>query len=294
MGKKAGLISSLLLCFLPWHVIQSRTGLSLILTPLFGCLIFLALIKAIHKKSNLWFLASWFFLGIGSFYTYQASLTFIPIFLTTLLLLRKELSWLKLRTLVGGIAIFMILLYPLLHLQISGRVDYLSNFYRDYHKNPFIGNIALNLLKNNCPLAFKSLFLSSSGRMFPAPAFHYPLLIHWITLPIILLALLIFLRRREAEDKIIFIWLGFGFLSGVSLVSIFQARYIIVTLVPLLLLIARSISVIFSSTTKINFIKQKLLSFRNFDLNVVGLYWIYPISQSLYYSSGRFRRLPAQ
>lgn len=32
-GKKAGLISALLLAFLPWHVIQSRIGVSLILTP---------------------------------------------------------------------------------------------------------------------------------------------------------------------------------------------------------------------------------------------------------------------
>ena len=48
-GQKSGLISSLLLCFLPWHVIQSRIGVSLILTPFFGCLIFFVLTRAIRK-----------------------------------------------------------------------------------------------------------------------------------------------------------------------------------------------------------------------------------------------------
>ncbi|MBU1524414.1 MAG: glycosyltransferase family 39 protein, partial [Candidatus Omnitrophica bacterium] len=94
-GKRTGLISALLLAFLPWHVIQSRIGVSLILTPFFGCLIFLAVVKAIHRKSNLWFLLSWVFLGIGSFYTYQNSLLFVPIFMAILVALRKDFSWIK-------------------------------------------------------------------------------------------------------------------------------------------------------------------------------------------------------
>lgn len=263
-GEKAGLVSSLLLCFLPWHVVYSRLGLSLILAPFFGCLIFLALIKAIHKKSNLWFLVSWLFLGIGSLYTYNASLSFIPIFLVTLLFLRKELNWLRPRTFIGGITVLIILLYPLLHLQMSGKIDFLSNFYHDYHKNPFIGNIVLNLLqnfKNNCSTAFKSLFLSSYEKMYFAPSFRHPLLIHWITLPVILFTFLNFLRKRKTEDKIIFTWLGVGFLGGISFVNFFHSRYIIVILVPFLLLIARSFSIMLCPVTKTNFIRQRLLSY---------------------------------
>lgn len=89
-GRRAGLVSSFLLCFLPWHVIQSRIGVSLILVPLFGCIIFLALLKSINKKNNLWFFLSWFFLGLGSFYTYQVSLLFIPIFFNNIFVFKKR------------------------------------------------------------------------------------------------------------------------------------------------------------------------------------------------------------
>ncbi|MCX5714984.1 MAG: glycosyltransferase family 39 protein [Candidatus Omnitrophica bacterium] len=94
-GEATGLISAGLLCFLQWHVIQSRVGVSLILTPFFGCLIFLVLFNSVHKKSNKWFLWSCFLLGAALFYTYQASLLFLPVFLCSVLWLKKELSWLR-------------------------------------------------------------------------------------------------------------------------------------------------------------------------------------------------------
>ena len=149
-GERAGLISALLLCFLPWHIIQSRVGAATIETPLLGCLIFLSLVKSINKKSNSWFLLSCLFLSVGSFYTYQASLLFVPIFLVTLVFLRKELYWLRPGVFLLGILIFLVILSPLIFLQITGQIDqYLGKVYRLYYQDePFKDTLAVFLLSH--------------------------------------------------------------------------------------------------------------------------------------------------
>lgn len=181
-GKETGLISALLLCFLPWHVIQSRIGVSLILTPFFGCLIFYALYVSIKRKSQVWFLLSWFFLGVGSFYTYQVSLLFVPIFSAALVCLKKQLAWLKPKVLLVSILIFLVFLYPFIHLQVSNKGNFLEIFYRSYQNNPFKGNILLSLVtnfRNNFLIAFESLFFASHGRVLYGAALESPLLVSW-------------------------------------------------------------------------------------------------------------------
>ncbi|MBU0693404.1 MAG: glycosyltransferase family 39 protein [Candidatus Omnitrophica bacterium] len=263
-GKRTGLISALLLAFLPWHVIQSRIGVSLILTPFFGCLIFLAVVKAIHRKSNLWFLLSWVFLGIGSFYTYQNSLLFVPIFMAISVVLRKDFSWIKPKVILLSMVTFLMVLYPLIHLQFTGKVNLPAIFYRGYQDNPFKGNIFTNIVenfKNNISATGKSLFFASRGGILYGAALQAPLLISRITFPIALLSLIFSFWRRKKSDKILLIWLGAGGLGSLCGVSFFQPRYIIVVLIPLLIFIARFIAEIFNYAAQKVFLKRKLLFF---------------------------------
>ena len=252
-GRKTGLISAVLLCFLPWHAIQSRTGVSLILTPFFGCLIFLALFKALQKQSNLWFMLAWGLLGIGSFYTYQASLLFIPIFLVTLLYLRKGVNWLKMKTALISLVLFLLILSPLIYLHSTGQLSqYSGKVYRLYYQDePFRGTWDMLLskliinLKNNGAIASESLFFYSGGRMLYGAALIAPLLIHWGSLFAIIISAAFSLWRRNNSDIILLIWLSLGFLGGIAGVRFFQPRYIIIILVPALIFIAKFIAGIF-------------------------------------------------
>jgi len=216
-GKKTGLISSGLILFLPWHVIQSMIGVSLILTPLFGCLISLALVKAIRKRSVKMFLLFCLLLATGSLYTYQSSVLYLVIFAAVIMGARKELRWLKPKTIVIGILIFLITTWPLIYSQISGKIDFLGVFYRNYQDNPFKEKVFLNLAKNfsnNIAVVYKTLFFSAKGKMLYGASLGSPLLVHWITFFIILFSLGISFWRRKIGDKIILVWLVLGFLAN--------------------------------------------------------------------------------
>jgi len=260
-GHKAGLVSMSLLSLLPWHVIDSRCGTEGILVPFFGCLIALALIRSLQRQSNFWFIIFWLLLGIGSFYTYRASVIFVPIFFVILLLLRKDLYWCKPEMICTGLLFFYLLLYPLIYLQVTGRIDFLGGFFRPYQENPFSGNVFLSIwenFKNNNPPALGSLFFSSRGRILYGAAFQAPLLIHWISLSIIIFSIIISFWRRGYAEKILLTWLCLGYAGGVLGVSFFQPRYIIVILVPLLILMGRFFSEIFNCAAKKTFFKRRL------------------------------------
>lgn len=267
-GRKASLISSLLLCLLPWHVIQSRIGVSLILTPFFGCLIFLALLRAVRKKSNLWFLFSCVFLGIGSFYTYQASLLFVPIFLAILLFLRKDLHWLKPRIILLGVLIFLVIIYPLAYLYIEGQLSqYFGKVYRMYyHDAPFKGSSSEFLIKgiinfkDNIANSFKGFFFTKAYILY-GQALHFPLLIHYVSFFIIVFSIIISIVRRNIADKIILIWLGLEYIGVLSGVRFHAARYSIGILPPLLICIGGFLGQMFARLTSRAYLKQKILFF---------------------------------
>lgn len=268
-GQKAGLVSSLLLAFLPWHVIQSRDGREMITTPFFGCLIFLSLIIAIRKESNLWFLLSWFFLAVGSFYAYSLSVLFVPIFIAILLVLRKNFRWVKTRIFLLAVLIFFITIYPLLWLQVTNQIPrYLSKFYWYYYKDgPFTNSDSiytflsqsLKNFKNNILVAIETIFFASRGRMLYAATLESPFLITKSALFIVLFSIIISIRRKQTSDKILLIWLVLGFLGSVSGVRFFQSRHLFIILIPLLILMGRCIAEIFNLAQATNFLKQKSL-----------------------------------
>ena len=267
-GKKAGIISSLLLCFLPWHVLQSKVGVEPILTPFFGCLISLVLFNSILKKSNFLFLSFCFLLSLGSFYSYETSLLFIPIFLAILLWLRKSLRWLKLKIILLSILVFLVVLFPLLYLCIAGKLsNCLSSFgrvliYRDIvlkggWDDLFIG-LAVNF-KNNIIISFKALFFSSGDYFLFAPALSSPLLIYYLTFFPILFSVFVSFKKREVSDKILLAWLLLGCLGILLSIRTFQARYIIIILPVFIILISRPIAEIFNHADSGSFLKRKLL-----------------------------------
>lgn len=277
-GKNAGMISALLLAFLPWHAIQSRDGREMILTPLFGCLIFLAIFKALRNRSNLWFLLSWLFLSVSAFYTYSASALFVPIFLVILFILRKHFSWVSPKIFLSGTLIFFLILSPLIYLQIKGQLGgYLSKFYWYYYSDSSFGlndNLgrflvkAVENFKNNNPAAFESLFFASGGRMLYGAALTAPLLINKICLFFLMFSILISLRRKTPQETILLIWLFLGYLGGVSGVRFFQPRHIIIILAPAVILVGRFIAEIFDRAAKGNFLKRRLFLFGGISLTL--------------------------
>jgi len=263
-GRKAGLIAGVLLCFLPWHVIQSRIGVEVILTPFFGCLIFLTLIRSIRKQSNAWFLCSCSLAAIGSFYTYQVSLLFMPIFGVALFFLRKDLRWLKPKIILLSILIIAIIVLPLIFLQMSGQIEeYLRTPYQKYYQDGEFNNStgmffrrALVNFKNNSPIVFESLFIASRGRILNGRALDSALLINWASLFIILFSVFISFRRRGVSDNILLVWAFLGSLGALSGVRFSAPRYSIIVLIPFLILMSKAIAEIFNYSAKKTFFKR--------------------------------------
>jgi 4-amino-4-deoxy-L-arabinose transferase-like glycosyltransferase len=273
-GKKAALISASLLCFLPWHVIQSRIGVSLILTPFFGCLIFYALFRSLEKRSAFLFVLSWVFLAIGSFYTYQVSLLFIPIFLIALLWTRKDLHWLQPKVILLGVLMFLLIIYPLVYLQLAGQLgQYWGKIYRMYyHDAPFEGTVfqflikAFINLKDNISGSFKGLFFTKAV-VLNAQALDYPLMISYMSLLIIICSVILSIYHRKIQDKILLTWLGLGYIGAISGVRFYDARYYItVILPPLLIFIGRFIAEIFKWRPKKISFKREFLFFTGITL----------------------------
>jgi len=263
-GKIAGWVSALLLCFLPWHVIQSKIGVSAILVPFFGGLIFYTLFISLRKRSKAMFMLSWLLLGIGSFYTYQAAVVFVVIFISVLLFLKEEFAWVKKKTILISALFFFIVLFPLIYLQITDKIDFSSVFYRTYQHNPFRGQIVINLLenfKNNASTALKCLFINSKGMIIYCEAHEQPLLISRFSLAIIIFSLLTLFLRRNVADKIILSWFFLGFLGSLAGVDDFQPRYIIIILVPLIMLIGNGVAKMFEHGQKNSLLKSRSLFF---------------------------------
>lgn len=265
-GFSAGAISALLLCFLPWHIIESRVGVSLILTPFFACLVFLCLVNAVKNKSSLWFILSYLFLGIGSFYTYQNSVLLVFIFHAILLFLKGELRWLKPKIFLAGLAIFLAVLFPLLYLQITGQIpQYLGKIYRMYYQDPDFTGPAYQLfikafinLKNNIVYFSKNLFFTY-GFIEYGQALKYPLLVSYICFPIFIASFIATIIRRNIWDKLILIWLLIGYFGSLAGVRGGCARYIIISLPVFLIFIGKLIAWFLDSKPKMALLKSRFL-----------------------------------
>lgn len=258
-GKKTAIISSLLLCFLPWHIIQSRIMGAVIWVPFFGCLIFLSLFKAekaIREKRGilaiLWFLLSCLFL-IKSLSTYESAMLFIPIFIVSLVFLyfdKQIKNSISLKIFCLLILIVFLFLSPMI-LKISFmKNEFWERFFRLYHKNIFNAGFFVNLfenMRNNLVFALNELFFSFKGAsLLYGIALKAPLLISPVTVILFLISLVRSFFVRKRADKVLLIWLTLGFFGAIMGVNNFQARYVFIILPPLLILISQAIAWVFS------------------------------------------------
>ncbi len=292
-GRRSGIIAATFLCFLPWHILQSRIGVSLILTPFFGALIAFSLMKCARIKSAEWFYLFCIFLSWGAFYSYQASLVFLPVFAATAAFLRKELCWLKRKRVLIGIALFFIVVYPLIHLYFQGRIpEYLGKIYRMLCQDKsfcgstldFLAKPAINI-KRNLVFSFKGLFFAQPFILY-GQAMHHPLLLHWITLVAVIASLIVCFRERQAADKMLLVWFILGYFSSIAAVRFCADRYYFtVIVVPAIILLARFCGVIFKLSQEGAFWKRMILNSLGFGF-VPAIVSIGILQWSTYYYAG--------
>ena len=265
-GRKAAVISSLLLCFLPWHIVHSRIMGRVIWVPFYGCLIFLTLLKAVQAKNKVWagawFLVSCFFLK-ESLNTYESAILFIPVFFISLICLWKEIGWQgKLGVILPAMAVLFALLPFVSRIAVWGN-EFWQYFYRGYQKNIFEGHLLFNLWENvraNLGFAFKDLFFNFEGSyLLYGKALKAPLLIHPVTLFLFTGSLIFSLCQRKAADKILLAWLFLGFLGGIAGVDLFQPRYILIALPAFVIFIGKFIAGFFVHLSKKFSLKREFL-----------------------------------
>lgn len=246
-GRKEAVVASLLLCFLPWHILQSRIANPVISVSFFGCFIFLCLFNFFQERKiilkSAWFILSCVLLKIS--FIYEGALLFIPIFLLSLLYLRTEIKFK-----VMAIGITFLFISPVIYAIVRWGNWFWNIFYRAYHQNIFEGHLLLNIannLKNNLAFAIGQLFFNfKPSSLLYGKALRAPLLIHPLVSIIFLLSLFKACWKRTTADKILLTWLSLGFLGGIGGVNYFEPRYILIILPPLIILLARLIVDLFN------------------------------------------------
>lgn len=258
-GRLAAVISSSLLCFLPWHVIQSGIAGRVIWVPFLGCAIFLSLFKAVNEKKKLkslvWLALSGFLLN-KSTYIYETSLIFIPVCAVSLLLIYAGR---RCRSNVVSLAASLLIVFwsvsdVILAITRTGESFWDLFFCRVYHTSIFKGCLLLNIWKNaqgNAGILLKQLFFDNSTSSFLyGEALKYPLFIHPAILLVLSMALILAIYKRTTGDKILLAWLGLGLFCITGGVGQVQIRYALIILIPLVILIGRCAGDAFSYALK--------------------------------------------
>jgi 4-amino-4-deoxy-L-arabinose transferase-like glycosyltransferase len=260
-GKGVAFIAATFLCFLPWHIIQSRVGTDPILVPFFCCLLMLLLIEAIREKSNNKILAFSFLLSFASFYANQVAILFTPTALLILLVLFKQLSWLKKRTIILGVLIYCSVLLPLGYLEIKGSLHYIGRFmhaHSSLFEGGMVNNILMNIIRNGKEAA-KSLFYGSNGGIMYGASLKAPLMVSYVLLIFLFIAIMRSFFQRSVADKLLLTWLFAGALGFAALVMFYQPRYSLHLMAPLLIFVSKGLMDIHSFFGGDNRIRQRVM-----------------------------------
>lgn len=254
-GQRTAVFSSLWLAVLPWHVLFSRTGEEKVLVPLFGLVIFYCLYRALQEADERYFLLTCFFLGIGSFYTYQPAIVFIAVFILVLLLTKKDLFVLPRKVLLCGWMILSLFIYPFVSLYLADKFNFCTTFYRFYQQNPFVpGPIWLSLwqnLQSNFLPAVRGLFCSQQIYFFYGEVLKWPLLVNCLSFFLFIGGMVFLCWKKQLIDKIVLAWLLSAFLLTIAFVDFVEARYILVIL-PMPLIV---VGVFLAACARYRFVK---------------------------------------
>ena len=259
-SRRAAVFSSLLLCFLPWHILQSRIVIMAVWAPYYGCLIFLCLTKAMEVRrpwaAALWLVLSGYFLH-RAMHMYGSAFLFVGIYGAVLLWCGVGLK--SSPRFKVGFAGFGLLVLAAVILRIVVNVIrfnlwglYWDRVFPDYQGNLFRGDLLLNIINNlggNFATAFDYLFFWRRSSMFFAEGAWPPgltdptaLLLTVASIVVVLLTVVSFvysLLRRNQADRILLTWLVLGVLGAMAGVTFFQPRYVILVLPPLMIFMGK-------------------------------------------------------
>jgi 4-amino-4-deoxy-L-arabinose transferase-like glycosyltransferase len=238
--RKTALFSALLLAFFPWHVIQSRIGIDIILTPLGGLLVFFLFSKAVKKGRVGYLYLSSFALGWVAFWTYTESQIYVAIYLFCFIFFRKRFR-LRLRDILICICLFLVPLYPLL--SSYKQLDFIRNQYyysyftlsSDQHIS-FIQNALIRWKQ-----AFHLLFYAQRPFYF-APEMQGRIIHPFMLVPMFF-GLIAMMRRNKRFALLCITWLLAGFVLAISFLKRnIPDRYLILIAPLFPILIASGVS----------------------------------------------------
>jgi 4-amino-4-deoxy-L-arabinose transferase-like glycosyltransferase len=256
--RKTALMAALFLAVFPWHIIQSRVGVNVILTPCFGALLFLLFTKAVKKQSYKYLYLSFFVLGISAFWTYTESQVFVILGIICCIAFIRELAWVKTIDIINCIFLFIIPLYP-----FWATWDKANFVQGQYYYSAFLFHKSLtHNIVSHLRDVFKLLFLAKNPFTLFAPGLKGPIIPFFLLLPLAFGTLNI--RKNRIFARIIGIWLIGGIFFSVCFINHVEDRYFIA--------VAPAISILIASGIVLN--KSRKLALLSTAAAIIGI-WIY-------------------
>ena len=256
--KKTALLAALFLAIFPWHIIQSRVGVNVILTPCFGVLFFLLFVKAVKKQSYKYLYVSFFVLGVAAFWTYTESQVFVILALMCCLALAGELSWLKKIDIVNCVLLFIVPLYPFLATWDKSNFVQSQYYHSVFRLHADVAFNAAHRLRD----VFELLFLAKSPFALFAPGFRGPIIQFFLLVPLALGILN--MQKNRVLARVIGVWLTGGIVFSVCFIGKVEDRHFIA--------VAPAVAVLFALGMRPE--KFKKLFLFSASLAVMGI-WIY-------------------
>ncbi len=256
-GKKAALAAAFFLAVFPWHIIQSRVGVSVVLTPCCGVLFFLLFIKAVKKQDYRYLYLSFLTLGIAAFWTYTESQVFIILAPLLCVVLRKELSWVRPVDMLSCLLLFLLTLYPFL--PAWDKAGFIQSQY--YHSVGLQGNLAFGIFQR-LKEALRLLFWEKNQFFLFAPGLKGPIIQFCLWLPLALGILNA--RKGKILAAVLTVWLLGGVFFCICFVREVADRYFIA--------IAPAIAILFGAGIALNRSKKVALLCAAAALAGCGIY----------------------
>ncbi len=243
-GIKEGVLSALFLAFLPWHIIMSRIGLSVMLVPFFCIITIYLLYRGISEGKHKSFYFSWVMLGLILFYVHPSGLVFLPIYLLSFFFINKKYRSMAREDIIIGILSFLIVITPFLVLMFRS-----SFFAEQFSRSYFSGKDFLDLQTYRYFLLhlISKIFTIAGLLFFPQrfpenlfiPDWHQPLLFSvWVS-PLFLVSVILTIKKRTVPDIIFLVWFLCGIFFMPFLTGNIDARYLLVILPAPLVLLSR-------------------------------------------------------
>lgn len=230
------LLTSFSLAISPWHIFFSRGSFEAVIALFFFLLGFWLFLEALDSKKKSFFLS--FFFLVLSIYTYHAERVFVPLFMLGVFWVLKSKILRQKEKIIKPLVFGLVLLLPLMILmfkpegQTRAKMTFLSqdieiskNLHSPGERRTFkekvldnnffiVGNFWLKRYLNY----YDPEFLFFNGMRLTLP--HAPDigLLYFLELPFFIFGLIYLIAKKDFFDqstrKLIFLWVGLGFLPA--------------------------------------------------------------------------------